>query len=338
MNNPNFSGIIGHERVQRRLWSSLQRGVLHHAYLFEGPQGVGKTQVALWLAQAANCTGASARPCGRCPACAAIRAGTYTDVIQLTPGSDRATPTIPVAAVREVVRKLSYHRYGSKRRVVLIDPAEAMSPSAANALLKSLEEPPEGTGFILITQRTAELLPTVVSRCQRVRFGALSQDALAEWLNAKGIEQAQRIARLAMGCPGRALSLDAAAIEARHSLGRELEALLQGPLGELFAWTQRLCTGARTKYLPQVEAVFAWLEDLLRDVVVYGSGGPVALMNPEAETLVARWTERLWPTGIWHCAQALADARDRLRSNVSGRTVLDALLCRVATELGQLPA
>ena len=129
-------------------------------------------------------------------------------MILVEPAADRASKTIGVDAIREVVRRTGYHRYGSRRRFVFIEPAEAMQPAAANALLKTLEEPPEGTGFILNCTNASALLPTILSRCQRVRFGAVAADELTTWLQARGHgESSARAARLSQGCPGRALAL-----------------------------------------------------------------------------------------------------------------------------------
>ena len=106
---------------------------------------MGKRTTAVALAMAANCEGEGQPPCGACNSCRLVASGSHPDVMIIEPPEDRATPTISVEQVREVVRKVGYHRYSGKRRVVIVDPAEAMGPSAANALLKTLEEPPEGT-------------------------------------------------------------------------------------------------------------------------------------------------------------------------------------------------
>ena len=125
--------ILGHRGVINRLWSAAARDQLHHAYLFEGPVGVGKRTLALRLAMACNCEeSGDDLPCGRCDPCRQIAAGNHPDVLVLEPPADRASGTIPVDAVREVVRMAGYHRYNSKRRFVIVDPAEAMQASAAN--------------------------------------------------------------------------------------------------------------------------------------------------------------------------------------------------------------
>src|SRR5690606_32790321 len=134
----------------------------HHAYLLEGPRGAGKRALADRYAMAANCTSETkAHPCGSCPTCRQIAAGTHPDVLVLVPDTERAARTIPIEAVREVIRQTTYHRYNARRRMVIVDPVEAMQEPAANALLKTLEEPPQGTGFLLVSHNPAALLPTI---------------------------------------------------------------------------------------------------------------------------------------------------------------------------------
>lgn len=330
--------ILGHRAAIARLWGALARDELHHAYLFEGPEGVGKHTVAVRLAMAANCTGeADPPPCGVCPTCEQIRAGHHPDVLVLEPAAERATPIISVDQVREVVRVAGYHRYGARRRFILIDPAEAMPDPAANALLKTLEEPPAGTGFILVATHSSALLPTVLSRCQRIRFSAVPDDALEAWLRERGIQEAGSVARASLGCPGRALSLAEGQLEERRALRDRLLAVLEGDIGDLFEWSAELCSGKRPQWRPRVTEVLDILDDLLRDTAIRATGAEVPLLNAEGSEVVQNWVHRLWPDGVTRCAEAVSEAREELERNVAGRTLMDALLSRVAKELGTTP-
>ncbi|MBW1877393.1 MAG: DNA polymerase III subunit delta' [Deltaproteobacteria bacterium] len=332
-----MADILGHHAATTRLWEALARDALHHAYLFEGPEGVGKHTVALRLAMAANCTGeADPPPCGTCPPCQQIRAGNHPDILVLEPAADRATPIISVDQVREVVRIAGYHRYGARRRFILIDPAEAMLDAAANALLKTLEEPLAGTGFILVATHASALLPTVRSRCQRIRFSAVPEEALQAWLEDRGIQEAGIVARASLGCPGRALSLADGQLQARHLLRDRLLAVLDGDIGDIFAWSVELCSGKRQQWRPRVAEVLDIIDDLLRDAVVYAGGGSAPLLNADAPEVVAMWAQ-LWPDGVTRCGEAVAEAREQIERNVAGRTLMDALLSRVAKELGTTP-
>jgi DNA polymerase-3 subunit delta' len=326
--------LLGHRAVVERLWGALRRDSLHHALLFEGPSGVGKRTVAIRLAMAANCTGNTAPPCGSCPSCRQILAGNHPDVLRVEPDAEKATATITVEQIREIVRQAGYHRYAGRRRVVIVDPAEAMLPAAANALLKTLEEPPAGTGFVLIANHASALLPTIVSRCQRYRFGPVPEAELTAWLEKRGLPEAARLARVSLGCPGRALELADGRLQARAELRGALLQALSAELGAVFELSQKLCEGqARQEWTRHVEDLIAVIEDLLRDVAITATGAALPLLNADAEAVVDRWREALWPDGVAVVQGAIAEARENLLANVHGRTLLDALLVRLRSEL-----
>lgn len=329
-----MTAILGHERTLARLVRAVENDSLHHAYLFEGPQGVGKGTVARYLARLTNCTSDGPRPCGECNTCRQILAGTHPDVIVLEPAADRASKTIAVDAVREVVRRTGYRRYGSRRRFVLVEPAEALADSAANALLKTLEEPPEGTGFVLMCTNASALLPTILSRCQRVRFGAVPIDEVTRWLEEKGHGPlSANAARLSQGCPGRALSLMAGELELRTQMRSQLLASLVGDHKGRFDWAQKLASGKRQDWSGKVEQLLEVLEDLLRDAAIVGSGADVPLLNADEPQVVQTWARALWPDGIRRLHDTIEETRDNLGAMVSGRTAVDALLATVAAEL-----
>jgi DNA polymerase-3 subunit delta' len=330
--------ILGHRATTERLWSTLARGKLHHAYLFEGPRGVGKSTVALRLAQAANCTDerpVEQRPCGRCDTCRQIASDVHPDVLRLEPDGSRAARTIPVEAVREVIRKTGYHRYSARRRVVIVDPAESMQEGAANALLKTLEEPPDGTGFLVVTHNASALLPTIRSRCQRVRFGAVPEDEIRRWLIGRGVDNALEAARLAQGCPGRALALADHGLAERSELRTGLLQALEGQLDDVYAFSKSMTDGRRQDWTERVEALLEIVEELLRDVAIQGAGAGGGLLNADIPQIVHRWTEALWPDGVEEAATAVQDCRDDLEVFVSGKTAIDALVTTLRRSLGR---
>ena len=335
---PGSADILGHRATYTRLRAALVGDVAHHAWLFVGPQGVGKRLVANRLSQAANCErAAELRPCGVCPTCRSIAAGSFPDIVIVAPEAGKKTATIGVDAVREVVRKVGYHRYLGRRRIVVIDPVDGLTIPAANALLKTLEEPPAGTGFILISHQPNTLLPTILSRCQRTTFAAVPEDEVAGWLSGRGVPDAAVIARLALGCPGVALSLAGGAAERRREQRQSVLAVLRsGDLGQVFEVSRSLAEGARDGGRDELFGVLDVMEELLRDAVVLGSGAAVGLLE-EREAQTARgMADLLGPSGVARCADALRSARADLDAHVSTRLVLDALFVRLSTELGTL--
>lgn len=325
--------VLGHVTALAQLRRAIDQDTLHHAILLEGPRGVGKRRLATWVAMRANCIGDGDRPCGRCQMCRQIPQGLHPDVIALEPDTTRAAQAIPVGSVREVIRQAQFHRYGARHRFVIVDPAEAMQEPAANALLKTLEEPPPGTGFLVVTHNAKALLPTILSRCQRIRLGAVPVDQIRDWLVARGVDDADSVARLAQGCPGRALELAGEGLATRRALRDELIGALRSNLGAMYKYTQKLTSGGRQAWLARVGALVEILEEMLRDASIVATGASVPLLNEDARADVERWAQLLWPEGVERCASAVQEFRDDLEVYVSGRTALDALLLTVQREL-----
>lgn len=182
-----FSELVGQEHVVRALINSMEQNRLHHAYLFTGTRGVGKTTVARILAKALNCEqGVTAAPCGKCAACMAIDQGNFIDLIEL----DAASNT-QVDAMRELLDNAQYAPVAARYKVYLIDEVHMLSRSAFNAMLKTLEEPPEHVKFILATTDPQKIPVTVLSRCLQFNLKqippSLIVERLTEILSMEGI-------------------------------------------------------------------------------------------------------------------------------------------------------
>ena len=168
-----FEQVIGQEHVKDILVSALKHNRIGHAYLFSGPRGVGKTTTARLLAMAVNCESKNNKPCGECESCRLIRAGNHPDVIELDAASNNS-----VEDIRDLREKVLLASMRGGKRVWVLDEAHMLSRAASNALLKTLEEPPENLVFILATTEPEKLPATILSRCQHFRFRRLSEEEI----------------------------------------------------------------------------------------------------------------------------------------------------------------
>jgi DNA polymerase III subunit delta' len=197
--------FLGHESTYASLIQMLKEGRLPHALLFTGPEGIGKQRVARYLVKALFCE-KSPEGCGSCPACELLEQEKHPDLLLLKPEEGR----LKIDAIREIKKDLSFSPFMGTVRVVLVIDAHTMNAAAANALLKTLEEPPVGTYFILITHSMGWLPKTIVSRCQKIRFSPLPDPIVEAILKKEDSEKGKvdaKLLRWAQGSPLRAMEL-----------------------------------------------------------------------------------------------------------------------------------
>ena len=174
-----FDEVAGQEHIVKTLKNALATGKLAHAYLFAGPRGTGKTTMAKLLAKALNCDEGIGHQCNECKNCKAIIDGTHPDVLELDAASNNG-----VDEIRDLIDKVKYGTILGRYKVYIIDEVHMLSTGAFNALLKTLEEPPEHVIFILATTEPHKILPTILSRCQRYDFTKLSDKDIKNRLKA----------------------------------------------------------------------------------------------------------------------------------------------------------
>lgn len=269
-----FSDITGHAREKRVLERSVASATTAHSYLFAGPEGVGKRLAALALASALNCVQrgpGAGDACGECQDCRSVAGLTHPNVTVVEP----VDGLIKIDRVREVQEKLRY-RIERGMKVVIVDGADKLKKEAANAFLKTLEEPPPETLIVLVTSRATELLPTIHSRCQRLNFRPLPEEAVRDLLvSSLGVDPAEAAvaARLSAGSVARAARY---AGQERGGTRREvLECVSRLDPADTAALLDAASEWSRRDDLEEaLEVLKSWYRD--KAVTAFGAGRMVA--------------------------------------------------------------
>jgi DNA polymerase-3 subunit delta' len=281
-----FADIIGHDRAKALLQAAVARDRLAHAYLFHGADRIGKRLLATRLAQALFCDGGpgstAADGCGVCRSCRQIDAQTHPDFICIRPDPEQANPQIKIEQIREIEHQLIYRPLIGDRKICIIDEADRMTIGAANALLKTLEEPPDHSVFLLISSRHSALPATIRSRCQVLRLTppARTQIEAAVVLRRNlPPADARFLAILSEGQLGRALESDVGEERLRHSeYATSLTPTALGSIGTLLATAETLAKTDRAG-----EAL-SWLQRWLRDTLIVAvSGASDDILNVDHE-------------------------------------------------------
>ena len=336
-----FRDVVGHVRLIDLLSRSVAGSTLPPSLLFAGPAGVGKHLTALAVAQALNCTegskfkvhGSGFDACGTCAACTRIKRGVHPDVLFVAPGDSGA---IKIDQVRDIVDRAAYRPFEGRRRVVIIDEADALVPPAQNALLKTLEEPPPSSVFILVTSRPDMLLPTVLSRCPQLRFRPLSADDIAAALMARGHNetQARAVAATADGSLGQALQASAGElVESRDLAQRVLAqaAAQSDPARRIDSAKELLAkvAGGATER-EQLATHLRAMAVLLRDVEVLATRADErTLANPDVRPALERLTNTYHGERGTRAFAAVDRALFALQRNAGVKLVADWLVLQL---------
>ena len=299
-------------------WQRIERGVaagrVPHAMLLRGPGGTGKAMFAARLAAVLLCR-SNASPCGTCESCRLVVAGSHPDRIDVRRETDRRE--IVVDQIRELIHTVGLTARFARHKVVIVDPADLMNHHAANTLLKTLEEPPGATVFVLVSSSHARLAATIRSRCQRLDFPIPDRRVALEWLRGKVPDPDSTLA-LAHGAPIRAMELSSGGlIEVRSTLERDLDELLAGG--------DPMTVAARWKELGRA-TVTRWLADILAERMRENVAGGTKTRPRSVATV---HFSRLLPMLDW-----CLDVRNGVlaRSNANEQLALERLAQGIALE------
>ena len=317
-----------HDQARNRLGAAREQGRFPHALLLHGPAGVGKDRFAAAAAAALFCVARAAtfRACGECAECSLSRAGTHPDLHWLRPLEDKKS--IAVEQVREACEQLGMTSMRGGHRVAIVSPAQAMTNSAQNALLKTLEEPAPGTVLVLVTARPSGLRATLRSRCLRVEIARPPTPVAHEWLAAAlATEVPPGLLAIAGGTPLRALELAPHFAGLQDQMGRVLGDLLDGRIEVTHAAQEMMGDGLPVR----LDWIEAWLGGLLRQRTLPAGtcltvpGGPV----------LQRLAGKVNISAAFRVLDRLRDTRRLLEGPAAAQLAVEALLIDLEATFGR---
>ncbi|MEE4242828.1 MAG: DNA polymerase III subunit delta' [Desulfopila sp.] len=312
-----FAHLSGQQRAKKLLGRSLASGRIAHAYLFRGPDGVGKKLFGAAMAKALNCrVDGPSGACGSCLSCRKFDSGNHPDFEVESPEKK----AIKIERVRQLCKSLSYPPYESERRVVVIEDVHTMRAEAANSLLKTLEEPPPGNVLILTGETSKNILATISSRCQIVPFFPLTVEETAEILQKKENlhrEQSQLLARLAEGSPGQALLLHKTDM---IETWKKVTSILSEPKykNDRYIYTVLQLAGQMADLKENLLPMFGLLRVWLRDILVEKTG-----------VMSCSGVSPFLPQSIFAKLEAIDRAEQELARNCNRSLVCEILLFRL---------
>jgi DNA polymerase-3 subunit delta' len=319
--------IAGQDQATALLLRAVASSRLAHAILFDGPDGVGKRSAALGLALALCCPEQPNLGCGACEVCRRILTGQHPDVRVLAPETNQFL----LEQARDIVALASTRPHEARARVLVIDQADCLNPSAANCLLKTLEEPLPGNFIVLVTAAPARLLPTIRSRCQRVRFAGIRPALLIELASRRGIDRsrAETAAAMAGGSAARLFALCEAEVESNlwTVASRFRQAVAANEMGPIFDAAAAFADKEERQDLPEALALLA---RFYRDALALAAGAEDLIL------LRSRSAEMAGPAGVCQrrhnlmplrrAVAAVLDACSGLAANVNAVTALEKMM------------
>jgi DNA polymerase-3 subunit delta' len=265
-----------------------------------------------------------AGPCGSCKSCKKIQAGNHPDIIQIKPSG----AIISIAQVRDLCSTIAMKPYEANTRIAILHDAQCLNPAAGNALLKILEEPPERTVLVLIANQTQDLLPTIVSRCQQLRFNPISKAYLEKVLiDEHGLEadEARAIATMAGGSFSRAVAMHGENWMIRRNwVLKEMQMLSSRPIGHLMALAERF--SAEKEKIPELlEIIKAWLRDLVM-VHFY----PDKIMNQDLRQVIQKTSQDTKIDSLLAKIDLVQSTQNRIQANPNVRLLMEVMLMELA--------
>jgi len=323
-----YKDIVGHELVVQSLKRAVKNNNISHFYLFEGEEGLGKRTLGRTFAKTLLCEEKGEEPCNSCSSCIKFDHLNHPDYHEIEPEKG----IIRKGQVEEIIRGMSMSPFGGDRKVFLMDQAHLMNKEAQNAMLKSLEEPPIYVHMILVTSSSKNLLPTIVSRGQQIRFGQIPISLVAEYLvqrEGMATDEARFIAEFSKGSLGRAVQLCSSEdfFQIRDWIIELMDLLIRGESWKIFSAVERF-TEEKDRVQELLDIMLFWF----RDLMVYKSTGDLSLViNSDKEKLLSEQSfldfDRI--NGI---IKKIQDTSMNLQLNVNYQLSIETMLFKIQEE------
>lgn len=330
-----FGRIVGQSRAIKVLKSGLLSGRIPAAYFFVGPPGVGKVLTAIELVKALNCQQGSGDSCDRCNHCHLIDKGEFPDFFVPAKHNRKITksacgPEQDKLFLADIVSRLHYPPVMGRYKTILLEPAEALTAEAGSMLLKIMEEPPSNTLFLLVSSVESAVMPTLASRCQKVRFTPLAASDVAGFLiKERGVEEhlAAALAAAAQGSIERAEELRSkGALDSKLEIVDFLLSLFEASLSERVSRAERMLKSAGTSEREAAERIGTILSMLARDLINASCGmGKESLLFFEAESRINQMCTRIGRRGVLAFSSVAAEFNRGLARNQNPRSLLHYL-------------
>lgn len=322
-----FRDVVGHESIIGHFKSSIEQGKVAHAYLIHGEKGTGKKMLAGLFAKTLQCEAGGTDPCGTCRSCIQCDSGNQPDIIWVTHGK----PTvISVDDIREQVNNdIIIKPYSSRYKIYIIPEAELMNPQAQNALLKTIEEPPEYAVIMLLTNNLDKMLPTILSRCITLNLKPVGELDMMEYLSRMGIPQAKAkfCVGFAFGNLGKAVRLATSEEynEIKHDCVQILKDINRMEIYDLIDAVKKMSKYKLDIY-DYLDIMMMWYRDILMLKV---SGSPDKLLFKEEYATLKQQANYISYEGIENVLKALDKVKVRLEANVNFDIAMELLLLTI---------
>ncbi len=322
--------IVGNESPVAILKSSIKSDSIHHSYLFEGPEHIGKLTVAKEFAMALNCKSED-RPCLECSQCKRIANHTHADVEFIgLDDNDKVSSrqdVISIEKVREIQKKISLSPFEGKYRVLIFCNADSLTLEASNCLLKTLESPPEGVVIILLTLNSATLLSTVISRCLIIQFKPVSNILIKNYLlnhYAINEQKAIEISRISNGCPGWAMTAmeDEVFLEEFNSIVDKIEMTIKGDLSLRFEYADDAANMYKKDRKSVKDELYIWL-NYWRDILLAKVGSIELVIHNSRLEFLKLIGNQMSIVAIFDVITKLIGTLNLLDSNVNANLALE---------------